>query len=95
MTEALTQILIIEAVVVTHVFLALAFLKFRSSQVPSETVLAEDEALNDKAKALYAKLNKTEQLSLSLGREESKSSSRPSFFHFVCERDSEEWVLTS
>jgi len=95
MTETLTQILMIEIIVAAHVILAFAFLKMQQPKADLEQDLAEEAALNAKAKALYEESNKSDQLSLSLGREESQSSSRPSSFHFVCESGVDDWVLTS
>jgi len=95
MQETIKALLIIEMLLLVNVIMALTLWFFWKKKTEKDTVLNDEKLLNEKAKDLYEKLNNSEpSLSLSLGQEESKNSSCPSFLQFVCEEDDKEWVLT-
>ena len=104
MLDSLQTALTLEILIIANAILAVTIVRYqlkkkamKAKEIAQADVLAIEEELNLKAKALYDEMkfkSQRQTLSLSLGQEDKYSSSCPSFYQFVCDEDSDEWVLT-
>lgn len=96
MTETIKMIFLFEVILIANVILAFVIWKFRKNKIEESVFLMDDMLLNEESRAQYDDLIKSETaLSLSLGQEASESVSCPSFFHYIGEKNGDNWSLTS